>query len=77
VEDDTGELVVNRVMRELGPMSEVVPECPNAFLAMAPLRARAESQGSGDFSPLWSGQNNTGCKEIPAGQLTGELAAAL
>ena len=58
-------------------MSEVVPEFPIAALAMAPLRAKAESQGTGDFSPLWSGQNTTGCKEIPAGQLTAELAAAL
>jgi nitronate monooxygenase len=45
--------------------------------AVAPLRARAESLGSGDFSPLWSGQNASGCKEIPAAQLTGELAADL
>ena len=36
----------------------------------------AEAQGSGDFSPLWSGQNASGCKEIPAAQLTRELAAA-
>jgi nitronate monooxygenase len=39
-------------------------------MAIAPLRAKAESQGSGDFSPLWSGQNVTGCEEIPAAQLT-------
>jgi nitronate monooxygenase len=38
------------------------------------LRAQAERQGSGDFSPLWAGQNVTGCREVPAAQLTRELA---
>jgi nitronate monooxygenase len=41
------------------------------------LRAKAESLGSGDFSPLWAGQNASGCKEVPAGQLTRELAAVV
>jgi len=31
----------------------------------------------GDFSPLWAGQNHSGCMEIPAGELTRELAAGL
>jgi nitronate monooxygenase len=48
---------------------------PLATGAVAPLRARAESVGNGDFSPLWSGQNASGCREIPAAQLTRELAA--
>ncbi len=43
----------------------------------APLRAKAEAQGSGDFSPLWAGQNAGGCKELPAADLTRELAADL
>jgi nitronate monooxygenase len=67
--------IVNRVMRELGPMSDRVPAFPLAANAIAPLRAKAESRGSGDFSPLWSGQNATGCKEIAAAALTRELAA--
>jgi nitronate monooxygenase len=46
-----------------------------AAAALAPLRAKAESLGCGDFSPLWSGQNASGCREVPAGQLTRELAA--
>ncbi|MGA8049757.1 MAG: nitronate monooxygenase [Burkholderiales bacterium] len=69
--------VMNRIMRELGPMSTAAPAFPLAVAAVAPLRAKAESHGSGDFSPLWSGQNATGCKEIPAAQLTRELAAAI
>ena len=66
--------IVNRVMRELGPMSAAAPAFPLASTAIAPLRARAESQGNSDFSPLWSGQNASGCREIPAAQLTRVLA---
>ena len=67
--------IVNRVMKELGSMNGAAPAFPLATAAMAPLRAKAESQGRGDFSPLWSGQNPSGCKEIPAGELTRSLAA--
>ncbi|MDH5264509.1 MAG: nitronate monooxygenase [Betaproteobacteria bacterium] len=67
--------IVNRLMRELGPMSPVAPPFPGAAPAIAPLRAKAESAGSGDFSPLWSGQNASGCREVPAAELTRELAA--
>jgi nitronate monooxygenase len=69
--------IVNRIMRELGPINPAAPAFPLGTSAIAPLRAKAEAQGSGDFSPLWSGQNATGCKEIPAAELTRELAASL
>jgi nitronate monooxygenase len=69
--------IMNRVMRELGPISSAPPAFPLATSAIMPLRAKAEAAGSGDFSPLWSGQNATGCREIPAAQLTRELAARL
>ncbi|MEO8037990.1 MAG: nitronate monooxygenase [Betaproteobacteria bacterium] len=69
--------IVNRVMRALGPMSDLAPAFPLATSAIVPLRAKAEALGSGDFSPLWCGQNATGCKEVPAAQITRELAAAL
>jgi nitronate monooxygenase len=69
--------IVNRLMREQGPMSTAAPAFPLATAAIAPLRAKAESRGSGDFSPLWSGQNASGCKEVPAAQLTRELAAGI
>ena len=42
--------IVNRVMRELGPISAAAPAFPLASAAIAPLRAHAESTGSGDFS---------------------------
>lgn len=66
--------IVNRVMRELGPMSAATPAFPLATAAMAPLRAHFEALGSGDFSPLWSGQNASGCRPIPAAELTRQLA---
>jgi nitronate monooxygenase len=69
--------IVNRLMRELGPLSAAAPAFPLASAAIAPLRARAESQGSGDFSPLWAGQNTSGCRELPARELTQALAAGL
>ena len=68
---------MNRLMRELGPLSDKAPQFPLAALAIAPLRAKAEAQGSGDFSPLWSGQNATGCREVPAAQVVRALADGL
>lgn len=67
--------IVNRIIAELGPISAAAPAFPLATAALAPLRARAEAAGSGDFSPLWSGQNASGCREIPAAELTRQLAA--
>ena len=72
-----GRGIVNRIMREQGPMAQSVPAFPLAAAAVAPIRAKAEARGSGDFSPLWCGQNPTGCREIPASQLTRELAAGV
>ena len=66
--------IVNRLVRELGPISTAAPAFPLAASAVAPLRAAAERLGSGDFSPLWAGQNATGCREVPAGLLTRSLA---
>lgn len=66
--------IVNRIIRELGPVSRAAPAFPLAVGAVSPLRAAAEQQDSGDFSPLWAGQNARGCREMPAGQLTRELA---
>jgi nitronate monooxygenase len=66
--------IMNRIMKELGPINAAAPAFPLATAAIAPLRARAEAAGRGDFSPLWAGQNASGCKEIPAAALTRELA---
>lgn len=66
--------IVNRLMRELGPLSDGPPAFPLATAALAPLRAKAEAMGSGDFTPLWSGQNASGCREVSAAKLTLDLS---
>jgi nitronate monooxygenase len=66
--------IVNRIMREIGPMCPTAPAFPLATAALAPLRAAAERAGSGDFSPLWSGQNPRGCRAIGAAEQTRALA---
>lgn len=69
--------IVNRLIKEVGPMDPNAPEFPLAATAIGPLRAKGDSQGIGDFSPLWAGQNASGCREIPAAELTRELAAEI
>ena len=66
--------IVNRIVREVGPISKDAPAFPLATAALAPLRAAAERRGSGDFSPLWSGQNASGCRTAPAAEVTRSLA---
>jgi nitronate monooxygenase len=65
----------NRLMRELGPISDIAPEFPLAAAAVAPLRAKAEAQGSGEFSSLWSGQAAALGREMPARELLAKLSA--
>ena len=64
--------IVNRLMRVVDDAA--APAFPLATAAIGPLRAAAEARGSGDFSPLWSGQNASGCRAVEAGTLTRELA---
>jgi nitronate monooxygenase len=67
--------IVNRLMRELGPISHDAPGFPLAGAAVAPLRHRSEEIGSRDFMALWSGQAARLARELPAGELTKTLAA--
>jgi nitronate monooxygenase len=66
--------VMNRLMREVGPVDPIAPEFPLAAGALAPLRAKAEAAGSGDFSPMWAGQAAALGRAVPARQLTRMLA---
>jgi nitronate monooxygenase len=66
--------IVNRIMRELGPLNDTAPAFPLATAAIAPLRAAAEAQGRSDFTPLWAGQNTRGCRAVGAAELTLALA---
>jgi nitronate monooxygenase len=63
----------NRLIDEMGPISEQAPPFPMAGNAVAPLRAAAEATGSGDFSPLWSGQAGALTSDVPAFDLTRRL----
>ena len=67
--------IVNRLIRELGARPKAVPAFPLAGNAIGSLRAAAEPQGIDHFSPLWAGQNVSGCQAIPAAQLTEALAS--
>ncbi|WP_413991732.1 NAD(P)H-dependent flavin oxidoreductase [Labrys okinawensis] len=67
--------IVNRLMREVGPISDLAPAFPLAGGALMPLRAKTEKEGSGDFMPLWAGQAAKLCRDAPsAGELTRSLA---
>ncbi len=68
---------MNRLISKLGAMNPLAPEFPLAANALAPLRSKAESQGLDDFSPLWSGKNRSGCRNVAAAQLTRDFLAEL
>lgn len=65
--------IVNRMMRELGAMHPAAPAFPLATSAVAPLRAHFEALGRTDCTPLWSGQNASGCRAVPAAEITAAL----
>ncbi len=69
-----GRGLINRLMREVGPLSAEAPAFPLAGGALAPLKAAAEAKGSADFTSLWSGQAAALGREMPAGELTQRLA---
>jgi nitronate monooxygenase len=66
--------IMNRLMREQGPLSPEAPAFPTAGATLAPLRAKTEAAGSGEFSNMWSGQAVRLAKDMPAGELTRKLA---
>jgi nitronate monooxygenase len=65
---------INRVMREIGLISDLAPEFPLAGGALAPLHVKAQAKGSGDFSSMWAGQAAALGQEMPARELTRKLA---
>ncbi len=68
--------LLNRVMRDIGPMSDLAPAFPTAGQALAPLKAAAEAEGLTDFTSLWAGQAASLCQETSSGDLTSQLAEA-
>ncbi len=67
--------IVNRIIREVGPLSDVAPAFPLASGAIAPLRSKSEAAGSQDFAQMWAGQSARLGRELPARELTQRLAA--
>ncbi len=67
--------LVNRIMREVGPMSSEAPVFPTAGAALAPLKAKAEESGIVDFSSLWAGQSASLGRDINSRDLTQQLAS--
>ena len=67
--------IVNRFMREVGPISADAPAFPLAAGAAQPMRGPAEARGLADFSPLWSGQAPTLARELPSGELMAALVS--
>ena len=66
--------VINRLMREVGPLSADAPAFPHAATALAPLKAAAEKQGRVDFTNLWAGQALPLGSDQGAAELTRKLA---
>ena len=67
----------NRLMQSLGDLHPKAPAFPYATPDLVALRQAAESKGLGDFSPLWSGTDRSGCQEISAIALLDDLGKAL
>lgn len=65
--------VVNRLMREIGPFSEMSPAFPTAGAALAAIRSKAEAEGRDDFTNLWAGQAVKLAKQRPSEELTLQL----
>jgi nitronate monooxygenase len=65
--------VVNRLMREIGPVNAAAPQFPLAGAAIVPLRTKAEAAGKRDFTAAWSGQNRR-VHDLSAAALTRDLA---
>lgn len=66
--------LLNRIVREVGPMSADAPAFPTATNATLPLRLKAEAAGSADFTSLWSGQTPQFASERSAAEVTRALA---
>ncbi|MFZ5748770.1 MAG: NAD(P)H-dependent flavin oxidoreductase [Pseudomonadota bacterium] len=66
----------NRLMRRLGDWHPAAPPFPYASAALAPLRAHAEADGRGDYSPLWAGAGAPRARPDRAEDYTRRMAEA-
>jgi nitronate monooxygenase len=68
--------VINRMMREVGPISSDAPDFPHSATVLGPLKVAAEKLGKVDFTNLWAGQAVRMGRDMPATELTRALAGA-
>ena len=66
----------NRLIEKLGAVDADAPPFPYASAALAALKARAESEGRGDYSSLWAGQGVALARAEPAVTITERLGMA-
>lgn len=69
--------IVNQAMKELNYLNPIAPLFPHASIEITQLRAQAESMNNNGFSPLWSGQNTSGCRDVSAKIVTQDLAGKI
>jgi nitronate monooxygenase len=67
--------ITTRMVREIGPMSTLVPDFPLAAAFTAPLRDAAEANRATDFTAMWSGQSASLARELTAREITRRLAS--
>lgn len=67
--------ILNRYLKESGPICESALTFPYAASMVAPLRAASEKTGSLDYMQLWAGQSARLVTPMPADEFTREIAA--
>lgn len=67
--------IVNRAMRELGPLAPDAPAFPTASAWLDPVRLAYEKAGRDDLSMLWAGEAAALAREEDAGETTRRLWA--
>lgn len=65
--------IINRFIKDIGPISAEVPEFPYASHFVAPLRKASEKLGSIDFMQIFAGQS-VKAHEMSAAELTKKLS---
>ena len=66
--------IATRMVREIGPMSKLVPDFPRATGFSTPLGVASEAKGATDFTHVWSGQSVRLARELSAREITQRLA---
>jgi nitronate monooxygenase len=66
--------ILNRYLKESGPISEAAMPFPYAATLISPLRAASEKMHSADYMQMWSGQAAGLVNAMPADQFTRKLA---